>query len=404
MLQKASNWLLAICIFLIPSNLFLVLQTSQAYVNGLLSDYLITKVFVLDIVLIFLLVLNWQFLYNTTLIWWQKYPRLATMLLVFGVLQIVTSSNQIATGWYILQLLKALVLGVFLNTYGWTKPVVLSLISAVFFQILLAWYQFLSQSSLAGFWLLGEPNLAAPFGIQQTEWLGRILVLPYGTTPHPNILAGFLVACLVVLHSLKKKISKQILVAISIAIIVSVIATQSFSAVIASLFLGLRQVLLLTKVGIHLKPNLAKTYLAVATTIVVLPILISVAFPNLLTHSSYSRRAILNQAGLNIWVQAPVLGSGLNAVTTQIEQVVERNQLREFVQPPHNALVWLLASGGAASIFLVGWWAILNYQLLLRLAPKLFILSPILAWDHYLASLPIGLLILCIVVSSPEIE
>lgn len=60
-------------------------------------------------------------------------------------------------------------------------------------QAFLAAYQWIFQSSLGGYWLLGQPTFAPYSFLAESTWLDTVRYLPYGSTPHPNVLAAWLV-------------------------------------------------------------------------------------------------------------------------------------------------------------------------------------------------------------------
>ncbi len=78
---------------------------------------------------------------------------------------------------------------------------------AILWTSLLAWFQFISQSSIGGFWYwLGERtfNIVTP-SIAKFSILGHEYLRAYSTFPHPNALAGFLLvgALLIILSETK---------------------------------------------------------------------------------------------------------------------------------------------------------------------------------------------------------
>ena len=60
-------------------------------------------------------------------------------------------------------------------------------------QSFLAYFQFFWQKNFLAYQFLGESNLNNFAGISHAYVFGREMVLAYGSTAHPNILAGFIV-------------------------------------------------------------------------------------------------------------------------------------------------------------------------------------------------------------------
>ena len=80
------------------------------------------------------------------------------------------------------------------------------LIAALIFQSILAIGQWFNQGSLLGYWFLGETTLTYTANIAKTSvWpFEGLRILPYGTTPHPNVLAGWALVSLLILLRLRK--------------------------------------------------------------------------------------------------------------------------------------------------------------------------------------------------------
>lgn len=83
------------------------------------------------------------------------------------------------------------------------KEVLLPLSLTVLGEGLLAWGEFINQGSL-GFWILGERSFhpGTP-GIALANWGGRLILRPYATFPHPNVLAGYTLIVLILSLFLK---------------------------------------------------------------------------------------------------------------------------------------------------------------------------------------------------------
>lgn len=78
----------------------------------------------------------------------------------------------------------------------------LSLVGGAVIQSLLAIYQFLFQGAFASKWLGMAPHYASQLGTFVIESESGRFLRAYGSLPHPNILAGFLVVSLVILSGL----------------------------------------------------------------------------------------------------------------------------------------------------------------------------------------------------------
>lgn len=119
------------------------------------------------------------------------------ILVIISAISIKNSSSFILSSYNVLKLAEFVVLYFYLKSYaiykfGFNKSL-LALIYGGVFQAIIAILQFFKQSSL-GLGLLGEsvisPNLTGIASFYNIA--GEKIIRAYGTTPHPNILAGYL--------------------------------------------------------------------------------------------------------------------------------------------------------------------------------------------------------------------
>jgi len=392
-------------IFLIPSNLFLKFGENQAYVHGLLVDYLLPKLYLSDFFSLALLGLSWwtilkQERRRLSLLPWPKILVLGIFLL--GLRQFFTP-HPLAAVWFAFHLLMIGLLGWGLQfqTIFLKKPVVFfTLVSTIFFQTLVASYQFWAQKALFGYWFLGEPDLLRGIGIAAGVFAGAEKILPYGTTAHPNILAGTMVvytwgALLLFFRHSQKTWLFKLLLGLSLTCCLSLIyLTQSWTAFVA-LVIGITILLIDFRRFSFLKSNKVLGGLLVVGTLAT-PVLIHQVAPFFPDATSLSRRDFLNQAAITSWRSQPFWGVGLNQTTATIENFSPSLEVVRFVQPIHHlGLLWL-SETGMLGIIVIGlfWfyihkkWSASNVQT--HLLISLCFLLPILVLDHYLLTLNTG--------------
>ena len=235
MKRVISSVLLATVVFLIPSNLFLNLSDQFAYVNGIRVDYLILKLYFSELVV--WAAIGWHFfVHGLPKISWSPWSRavvgLAALLLglqFFSVLPAVSF-------WESLKLIQLGLLAWVIaqnNTFFRSNWFINALIVALLFQSSLGLYQFLTQSSLASYTFLGETNLQSYTGLAKGTFNHVEKILPYGTTAHPNVLAGVIAVYLTMLWwSIQKRfisIPKLAVILTSILALVTLFLTQSIS-------------------------------------------------------------------------------------------------------------------------------------------------------------------------------
>jgi len=350
-------WLFALIIFLIPSNLAKHFPQNFSYVNGYLVDYLIPTVYLTDILIVILLFLKPV----------KKIPR---PLIVFlsCLLPSVIFSHSIGPAIYKwLKFLEIGLLAAWIKQYrpSFAKP----LTAAIVFQSILALGQWLNHKSLFGYWFFGEqPYTPSTPGVDKITWFdGSLKTPPLGTTPHPNILAGFLVIGTTLLAD---KIS-------SLAIFFAAIPlffTFSLSGWLAFIINKKRLIIPALALMLAFSPSLS--FLA--------------------PESSFSRRSELAKISLKMFLDKPLSGVGLNNFTAVMENYGYISSTVRFLQPVHNIYLLILSETG-----LLGMFGFL--YLLAKIKPNrcLLLLLFLGLFDHWPLTLQQGLLIISLTLLAP---
>lgn len=409
--------LIGLALVLFTSNLFLKIPGYSGVEGGLYSDYLIPKIYLSDLVLTGLaLVVGVRALIDRS---WKKlrakrkklWLEIAAGWSIILVIQLASPLVLVGIfGWWRLTLAGLLGLLVKKHWSAWRSQFTFLVAANLLFQASLGLYQWLTQSSLAGYWLFGEPSLQTPIGLAKISLSGADQILPYATLPHPNVLGA--VAALLTLiiareltlgrtDDLKKRWGK-ILYQFCLAMIgglglVAVFLSQSSAASLTLVLGGLLLWLPATKLRLSAKQ----------ITLGVCLLLVSMVAAALLTYQigitkpfepSWYRRAYLLE---NSWQQIgelPPLGSGIGQATTITLSVIRAYEAARFNQPVHHvialSLIELGLIGGGLSLSLASliFWHLslkAKHQLLIGL----IILSPLIIWDHFIWSLPQGQLI-----------
>jgi O-antigen ligase len=252
-------------------------------------------------------------------------------------------------------------------------PLNLGLIAESF----LAFGQFLSQRSL-GFWILGERSFhAGTPGIALANWQGSLLLRPYATFPHPNVLAGYTLVVLILnLFSPKRSFLK-----IPTFLLGTLTIFFSFSRTTWIVWL------LIAFFGFMKKVNKKA--------------LLSLFFLNLGSEAIW-RRLDLARAALEMFRFSPIFGIGLGNFIPQLLKFFIPKKIY-FLQPVHNIFLLVLAETGIIGLGVVGWglgvvmrklWQKKNLALLYSLFAIIFTGF----FDHYWLTLPQTQLLLAIIV------
>ncbi len=388
-LSKLYSWLLTGAILLAPLNLFLRWLENQAYLNGIFSDYLIAKIWLAEIP-IFLIIVIWLFdvIKKQPTIFFKNKLFIFLLLAIF-IRQFFTSNDLLA----IISFFRFLQLGLLLlflkNNFDQLNKNLLYLAFGMSFlgQILLANGQFFLQSNLFDYHYFGETNLTNSLNIAKVNFKTSQVINPYGSTAHPNILAGFLVITAIILLK-KLELNKKTSIYLGWLLIImtswTLFLTQAYSAIASfSIFLILQTFKQLQK-------QLSLNWLILS--VIIIPIILS--WFNQTNELSINRRVFLNQQAINIWLSHFFWGTGLNNFLYYLK--TNTNEVIRFVQPVHHSLLLWLAEVGLIGASLI---VCLKDELKkINVLTTLFIILPIIVLDHYLLTQWLGgwLLVLAI--------
>jgi len=409
--KRVLKTLFFLLIIFLPSNLFLSFFSSTAYINGLQIDFLIPKLYASQIITLNILWVGFINIKGKNKFNLKKIllsNQLLTILsLVFIIRQFFTP-QPLASIWFLGQLLLSISLFFFLQKNHWllkTSSFYWSIFTSLVTQFFLAIYQFLQQKPLLPYFILGESRFEPYFRISRHLFNGKERILAYGSTSHPNILAGVVVIFfLILLNKSVKQPSKESLVHSTLALLATIITlhfTQSLSALLVLFFGGAMIVLpLLIKKNTLFKYKKNFLWIVLSMIIVFSPIIISSLTDNYPNESSITRRDQLNRAALSIFTDRWLLGAGLNQFTGVVEEYSSSAQTVRFVQPAHHVGLLILAEGGLLFVFIIvsiqKFFHKTNSESILM---SLLLISPILVLDHYLFTLQIGQLLIVVLLT-----
>jgi len=445
-MNKLKIWqsrLFYLILFLLPTNLAKHFPLSSSYVSGILVDYLIPTFYLTDILIIALLFLWFisRLKSPQTPLFRPSFKLSRSPYLIFLLLllpSVILSSSPLPAVYKLLKLFQFTLLALWIKQHQpSTKLIIRSLTLAVLFQSTLAIAQWFNQSSIFGYWFLGEqPYTPATPGIDTITWFdGSLKIPPLGTLPHPNVLGGFLALTIPLLISrFSSKLSLMTAFLGSLALFL----TFSLSAWLALLLIGLPATLLLTYqlrqasaarhqqlslirqlprfnywqqvINAHTtQPTNIRTSgrgtksisvkIGLFYLIILIPIVIF--FKNLsflAPQSSFTRRSQLATISLAIFKQHSLTGIGLNNFTAVMENYGYISATTRFLQPVHNIFLLILSETGL--IGLIGFLCLLLSPLITRQRPLFLI--PYLSllflglFDHYPLTIQPSILLLFI--------
>jgi hypothetical protein len=386
-----------------PLNLFKKKFFSNPYINYILSDYLLIKIYLQDIFIFLIFLIFFIELIRKKeigkrlkiFINFIKNNKLITFLFLILFIKQFFNSRPLISFFYFLTIIKFTFLFLIFNEKKqlfFQKKNLKKIWFLVFnftfiFLILLSFYQFIFQKSLFPYRVLGEPNLSKNFNITKGNFFGNYRLLPYACSAHPNILASqILILGIILLFStnsnfyLKKNWQKNTYKFLIISLIFTIIfLTKSLSILISFLLF-----LLINKIRKKPKINLIPLLLLVG--FLACPLFLF----SLKSHNnSIIRRNNLQQQAYHLFVKNPVFGVGWSHFTSFSEKYYKSREVLFFNQPVHNVFWLFLSENGLFGIIilLLVYWKLKKtkkYQTTLQnLEKNLLILLPILCLDHH---------------------
>lgn len=378
--------LLFLVILFLPTQLGQHFWPQFSFIYSLKIDYLAPVLYFWDLLVI--LVIS---------IWILDKPKInnfaLTTLLFFlltQALSLLTASNPAAGFVRLEQLLIISSFGLYLASQkiDQTNSILVSSLSlGILAEGSLSLLQFISGSSL-GLWLLGERNfsLSTP-SIATFNWFGEIFLRPYGTLPHPNVLAAFMTISLAIIFLLKAS-QKNLLLDLSISIgVLTTILTFSRGAILVLVF----------ELLLFLKKRIKLLFLVFLLS---LPF-VYIRFSSALNFDSLSilRREELAEIAILQFQSSPLFGVGLNNFINNVGISNLVSGPSRFLQPVHNIFLLSLAETG-----IIGFFGLLIFLIIpiFRLWQKrnksyqkglLFVWITIIflgMFDHYFLTLPQG--------------
>lgn len=353
-LQKVQDSLFYFLILFLPTQFGKHFWPVWSYFVGLRIDYLSPTLYVTDIFVILL--------FLTTLL--KKELRINKKFL-FTVLLLSLSvflSKNPFVGWYYLLKFLEMSYVVFFVAEALTKSkkkffrIVLSM--GIVFESLLACAQFFLHRSLGGLlYFLGERTFTSDTpGIANASIHGILVLRPYGTFSHPNVLAGFLLLGLIILwycFAEKKNMREGYFLLMttligSLGLMLTLSRTTIILGIVIILFLLgsklYKKILFLIPIGI--------------LVLVLFPTLFYRFAPNTFEESAVTRIELF-LAALHMISQHPLFGVGLGNFIPSLSSPT-------LYQPVHNIFILWIAETG-----IVG--GIISILFLFSLGERLFI-------------------------------
>ncbi len=416
--QKLKTSLFYFTLLFLPTQLGKHFWPSFAFLEGIKIDYLSPTLYLTDISTLFLFFLSLTSIRKRFIFSAISQPKiiifLGFILLLLFVSLISLSPQEVIYG--LIKLLEMIFFAIVCAKYiqnkkSFTKVVYLFSIG-VLIESGLAIGQSIHQSSLGGWWyFLGERTFTAQtLGIANAAIHGILLLRPYGTFSHPNVLAGYLVISLcliaswVVLNFRRLNLAKRIyFLLLFLSGICALILSLSRVAITAFVIVGVL-FLLFNRAIVH-KNRFHLLFFILLFILVVLFISpLGYRFLQLsLTDETYTLRRTLALESLQIFWLHPLLGVGLQNFLPALIKLHPDTPL-SFLQPVHNIYLLTLSQTGIIGAIYFLSFLFKTYSLLLKKikhnAPRSMISLTLLSlvlfiglFDHYFLTLQQGQLL-----------
>ncbi len=344
----ASNFnqvLLFLFIFLLPTQLGKHFFFPFSYLSGIRVDYLAPTLYLTDILVLLLLLLNYKTVFD-----FFKNKTLLTFLLFLLLPVGLALVPQIAIYRYIKIVELLIIFAIFSKTKLNIRAVFFGFFFSTLLQAFLVILQLVNKHSLQGiFYFLGERYATLSMsGIAKASLQGVELLRPYGTFSHPNSLAGFFLLVYALFLSSKTKTNPLIknLLIFSSAFIVFL----SFSKI------AILTLILITVVYLVFSWRKINCKFCLWSRIIIFTFLGLIFISAQTDPNSIQKRVELLQNSLAVISTYPATGVGLGNYI--VAQAKIAKQFFVLTQPVHNIFLLLISEvgiflGSAIIIFLV---------------------------------------------------
>lgn len=416
--QSLKRFLFLLVLVFLPTQLGRHFFISESYVFGLRIDYLSPTFYITDILVFILFILFIPQVISSARRVLHSFPPyflIGSGFLIFSLLYHVVINPSFLL---LYATVKFLELTFFAGVGLWyfsgkfdNRLVIFALSCGMLFESVLVIFQFLYQSSLGGFfYVFGERtfNQSTP-GIANASLNGSLILRPYGTLPHPNVLGGYLLVCILFVWFLLKQTmysTRFRIIFFSILIVSCLSLFLSLSRGAISLFLVFLLFEIYKFISLGTQRFKKEKVILICSIVFLLVALLLPRFQTLVHSSdSVTQRMALLGSSVEIVTQNPFFGVGPMGFLKELQKYSETSSPVLLLQPVHNIFVLLLTEVGiigSIGATLIGCFIVVrSMQKGVYNRLPLFLLITILilgSIDHYFLTLQQGQLLLCFAV------
>lgn len=380
-----------------------------AFVSGIRVDYLSPTLYFTDILLILLFILCLKKIYLQL-----KSVNLLFLVacFLFLVINIFLAKEPLSAAYGVIKLLEMIFFGWYVATHINKKniqTITLLFCFSMLFESVLAIWQFIKQGSVNGlFYFFGERTFTGQTpGIANTSLNGSLVLRPYGTFPHPNVLAGYLLIGILFIESriMNYESWKKRTFFFCVILLSSIALFLTMSRVAILLWIVfLVQFLIKSKLFNKYKLVALACICSIGGIILLSPLesrFTSFSFGD----EAVTQRAFLMQQATMIIAHAPFLGVGLHNFFYYLSPTSLWQNPYLLLQPVHNIYLLIAAETGLIGLGVFIYFLVLTYKRIQKkksiIHNSCFILLSIVLilgfFDHYFFTLQQGQLLLAFV-------
>lgn len=353
-LPKFSKLIFFLLIFFIPQQFGPHFWPYFSFVNGIRVDYLSPALYVSDVLILLLFFSSCKKVLSETRVIKFFGKKSTFLFFVFLSIPLLYGYSTPAILFGVLKIIEFLYVGLYVVTSITKKdvPTIIEVFSAAaVIQAFLVIYQFFNQGSVNGlFYFLGERHYSlSSIGIAAMNTSQGLVVRPYGTFPHPNVLAFYLFTATAFLcyYIVKLKILRYRLLSLFSLIIIQSALFLTFSR--TSIICNILFFSYLLFLFIHQKKKVSKKIMSLGIISIILLGVYAASFNiRFLNFSNiwkdYVMRQDLSVIGLNAIREFP-LGLGMNNFY-YYEGSLQQHFSSTYLQPIHNIFLLLASSIG----------------------------------------------------------
>jgi hypothetical protein len=388
-MKQWNKLLMFLFLFLLPTQLGKHFFLPFSYILGVRVDYLAPTVYLTDIIILLLAVIN----YRAVLKFFKNKKLLFGLFLL--LINVLFSRLPVISFYWLIKIIEFLTvfpLAQKMLTVLKEKMILITLFLSGLFELLLSTIQLVTKHSIQGiFYYFGERlvSLSTP-GVAKASINGIEFLRPYGTFSHPNSLAGFfLLVYFFVLTN--KKFNRYLLLKYFSLLVFSLLIFLSFSKVAILTYLFLSIIFYLKS---SVKQKCRFCILARLFTIII----VSLVFLQATTDpSTIGKRIELIKNSLTIIYRYPVQGVGLGSYLIEQAKFSSKYYLF-FNQPVHNIFLLFFSELGVVIGSLILYLVFTSIKRLVKAGPYIFMAVFITGmFDHYWVTLPQNFLLMGVV-------